>query len=59
MKQTPGAIGYVELTYILTNKGMQYGLVKNAAGGYINATVPSITAAAAAVHQFPGFAHQC
>jgi phosphate transport system substrate-binding protein len=53
VKQTPGGIGYVEVTYILLNKGMQYGLVKNSGGGYINATVPSITAAAAAVTNFP------
>jgi len=32
VKQTPGAIGYVELTFILMNKGMQYGQVQNAAG---------------------------
>jgi phosphate transport system substrate-binding protein len=53
VKQTPGGIGYVEVTYILMNKGMQYGLVKNAAGSYINATVPAITAAASAVNSFP------
>jgi phosphate transport system substrate-binding protein len=53
VKQTPGGIGYVEVTYILMNKGMQYGLVKNAAGSYINATVPAITAAATGVTSFP------
>jgi phosphate transport system substrate-binding protein len=53
VKQTPGGIGYVEVTYILMNKGMQYGLVKNAAGTYINATVPAITAAATGVNSFP------
>lgn len=53
VKQTPGAIGYIEVTYILMNKGMQYGIVRNAAGSYIDATVPSITAAAAGVTSFP------
>lgn len=53
VKNTPGAIGYVEVTYILMNKGMQYGEVKNAAGAYINANVESITAAANGVTQFP------
>ncbi len=53
VKQTPGAIGYVEVTYILMNKGMQYGQVKNAAGAFVNATVESITAAAEGVTKFP------
>ncbi len=53
VKQTPGAIGYVEVTYILMNKGMQYGLVKNQAGTFVNATVPAITAAATGVTTFP------
>jgi phosphate transport system substrate-binding protein len=53
IKQTPGSIGYVELTFILTNKGMQYGQVKNAAGGFINASVESVTAAAAGLTTFP------
>lgn len=53
VKQTPYSIGYLELTFILTNKGMQYGQVKNAAGSFINATVQSVTAAAAGVKSFP------
>jgi phosphate transport system substrate-binding protein len=53
IKQTPGSIGYVELTFILTNKGMQYGQVKNAAGDFINASVESVTAAAAGLTTFP------
>ncbi len=53
VKNTPGAIGYVEVTYILMNKGMQYGLVKNSSGAYINANVESITAAANGVTNFP------
>jgi len=53
VKQTPGAIGYVELTFILMNKGMQYGQVENAAGNFVNATVESVTAAAEGVTSFP------
>jgi phosphate transport system substrate-binding protein len=53
IKQTPGSIGYVELTFILTNKGMQYGQVKNAAGNFINASVESVTAAAVGLTGFP------
>jgi phosphate transport system substrate-binding protein len=53
VKQTPGAIGYVELTFILMNKGMQYGQVKNAAGNFINASVESVTAAAEGVTSYP------
>jgi phosphate transport system substrate-binding protein len=45
VKQTPGAIGYVELTYALTNK-MSYGSVQNAAGKFVRASTDSVTAAA-------------
>jgi phosphate transport system substrate-binding protein len=53
VKNTPGAIGYVEVTYVLLNKGMQYGLVKNAAGEFMDATVQTLTAAANGVTTFP------
>jgi phosphate transport system substrate-binding protein len=46
VKQTPGAIGYVELIYALQNK-MPYGAVQNKAGGFVTATLDSVTAAAA------------
>ncbi|MGO9231974.1 MAG: phosphate ABC transporter substrate-binding protein PstS [Bryobacteraceae bacterium] len=46
VKQTPGAIGYVELIYALKNK-MEYGYVENAAGAYLKATLETVTAAAA------------
>jgi len=46
VKQTPGAIGYVELIYALKNK-MEYGSVQNAAGVYLKANLDSVTAAAA------------
>ena len=45
--QTPGAIGYVELIYALQNK-ISYGSVQNMAGEFVRASVPSVTAAAAA-----------
>lgn len=47
VKQTPGAIGYVELAYARQNK-LPFGLVKNAAGAYVTPTIESIVAAAAA-----------
>jgi phosphate transport system substrate-binding protein len=46
VKQTPGAIGYVELIYALQNK-IAYGSVMNAAGEPVKASVESVTAAAA------------
>src|SRR5712691_4111435 len=47
VKQTPNSIGYVELIYALQNK-IPYGVVKNAAGHYVRASLESVTAAAAA-----------
>jgi len=46
VKQTSGAVGYVELIYALQNK-MNYGSVQNAAGVYLKANLDSVTAAAA------------
>jgi phosphate transport system substrate-binding protein len=46
VRQTPGALGYVELIYALQNK-IRYGSVQNAAGEYVRASVDSVTAAAA------------
>jgi phosphate transport system substrate-binding protein len=46
VRQTPGAIGYVELIYALQNK-IAYGSVMNAAGEAVKASVASVTAAAA------------
>lgn len=45
VKNTPGAVGYVELIYALQNK-ISYGLVKNAAGTYVDATLDSTSKAA-------------
>src|SRR5258706_3345367 len=47
VKQTPGAIGYVELIYALQNK-IPYGAVKNKAAAHLKASLESVTAAAAA-----------
>jgi phosphate transport system substrate-binding protein len=47
VSKTNGAIGYVELTYALDKKS-QFGAVKNQAGKFVRADLPSITAAAAA-----------
>ena len=46
VKQTPGAIGYVELIYALQNK-ISYGSVQNASGEFTKASDQSVTAAAA------------
>jgi len=45
VKQTPGAIGYVELLYAVQNK-MAYGSVKNKTGKFIEPTLKSVTTAA-------------
>jgi phosphate transport system substrate-binding protein len=47
VRQTPGALGYVELIYALQTK-IAYGAVQNAAGEFVKASVPAVTAAAAA-----------
>ena len=46
IQQTANSIGYVELIYAVQNK-MTYGKVKNAAGEFIQASLASVTAAAA------------
>jgi phosphate transport system substrate-binding protein len=46
VKQTEGALGYVELIYAISNK-LPYALIKNAAGKYISPSLESVTAAAA------------
>lgn len=48
VRQTPGAIGYVELVYAIQNK-IPYGSVQNKAGQFITASLASVTAAAAGV----------
>jgi phosphate transport system substrate-binding protein len=46
VKQTPNAIGYLELIYAIQNK-MSYGKVRNSSGAFIKADLASVTAAAA------------
>ncbi|HEU5260076.1 MAG TPA: phosphate ABC transporter substrate-binding protein PstS [Gemmatimonadales bacterium] len=45
VRQTPGAIGYVEIGYALINK-MSFGQVRNKAGNFITPALESVTAAA-------------
>jgi len=47
VKQTPDAIGYIELIYALQNN-IDYGTVQNAAGKFLKADLAGVTAAAAA-----------
>jgi phosphate transport system substrate-binding protein len=46
IKNTPGALGYVELAYAITNN-LPAASVKNAAGRFVEPTIESTTAAAA------------
>jgi phosphate transport system substrate-binding protein len=50
VRQTPGAIGYVELGYAIINK-MGFGQVKNKSGAFITPSLESVTAAAAGAMQ--------
>ena len=53
VKQTPGAIGYVELAYARQNR-LPYARVKNAAGQFVEPTIESVTKAAqGAAEQLP------
>jgi phosphate transport system substrate-binding protein len=47
VKQTEGAVGYVELVYAAAN-GLPYAQIRNAAQRYVESTLASVTAAAAA-----------
>ncbi len=52
IRQMQGGIGYIELIYAVQNK-IDYGLVKNASGGFVKASLESVTAAAASVKSMP------
>jgi phosphate transport system substrate-binding protein len=52
VRQLPGSISYVELTYALQNH-IAYGEVKNAAGNWVKASIEGVTEAAASVKQMP------
>lgn len=45
IKQTPGAIGYIELAYAIQNS-MPYAKMQNKAGNFINPSIESTTSAA-------------
>jgi phosphate transport system substrate-binding protein len=52
VRRTPGAVGYVELIYARQNH-IPYGLVRNRAGNYVEATLASTAAAAASAEFSP------
>jgi len=52
VSRTPGAIGYVELIYAVQNH-ISYGVVRNRAGNYVDATLASTTEAAASANFTP------
>jgi phosphate transport system substrate-binding protein len=52
IRQMQGSIGYIELIYAISNK-ISYGIVKNAAGNFVKASLESVTAAAASVKSMP------
>jgi phosphate transport system substrate-binding protein len=52
IRQMKGGIGYIELIYAVQNS-IPYGVVKNASGNYVKASLASVTAAAAAVPKMP------
>jgi phosphate transport system substrate-binding protein len=53
LEQQPNSIGYIELIYAVQNK-ISYGKVKNASGAFVEASLASVTAAAAgAANQMP------
>ncbi len=52
VRQLPGSIGYVELTYALENH-ISFGQVRNAAGNWVRASISGVTEAAASVKNMP------
>jgi phosphate transport system substrate-binding protein len=52
IRQMKGGIGYIELIYAVQNS-IPYGVVKNASGNYVKASLESVTAAAASVPKMP------
>jgi len=52
VRQLQGSIGYVELIYAVQNK-IPYGIVKNASGNFVKASLESVTAAAASAKSMP------
>jgi phosphate transport system substrate-binding protein len=52
IRQLQGALGYVELIYAVQNN-IPYGVVRNAAGNFVKASLESVTAAAASAPKMP------
>jgi len=52
VKQTPDAIGYIELIYAVQNN-IPYGKVQNAEGKFVKADLAGVTAAAASMKDMP------
>jgi phosphate transport system substrate-binding protein len=52
IRQMQGSIGYIELIYAIQNK-IPYGVVRNAAGNFVKASLESVTAAAASAPKMP------
>jgi len=52
IRQMQGSIGYIELIYAVQNH-IPYGVVRNAAGNFVKASLESVTAAAASVKSMP------
>ena len=52
VRQSPGSIGYVELTYALQNK-IPFGYVQSAGGSWLKASIEGVTEAAASVKNMP------
>lgn len=52
IRQMQGSIGYIELIYAVQNH-IPYGVVRNAAGNFVKASLESVTAAAASVKNMP------
>jgi phosphate transport system substrate-binding protein len=52
IRQMQGSIGYIELIYAVQNK-IPYGVVKNASGNFVKASLDSVTAAAASAPKMP------
>ncbi|MFZ0285106.1 MAG: phosphate ABC transporter substrate-binding protein PstS, partial [Terriglobales bacterium] len=52
IRQMQGSIGYIELIYAIENK-ITYGIVRNATGNFVKASLESVTEAAASVKNMP------
>ncbi|MBV9574209.1 MAG: phosphate ABC transporter substrate-binding protein PstS [Acidobacteriales bacterium] len=52
IRQMSGGIGYIELIYAVQNK-IPYGIVKNASGNFVKASLDSVTEAAASAKSMP------